>query len=75
MRALTPIERQVLMMSGSGTPATEETWEAVESCALVGRLRIVPRWPGVKGRRTEITDLGRLALRLAVVLETGTVKP
>lgn len=78
MRSLLPIEREVLLLSGSGIrlrdhgPREPELLTAIYSCVSLGRMRLVRRFPlakrGERARawRTELTDLGRLALRVSV---------
>lgn len=71
MRALTKDEAEALRGCGSGVTVvpggTMET--AIFSAEKRGCLRRVPRgsqWPGCW--RTEVTDLGRLALRVSLPL-------
>lgn len=74
MRALTADEVEALRLSGSGIRVGATGLRgAIYSCVALGRMRLVPcptperpnRW------RTEVTDLGRLALRVALPFQGG----
>lgn len=72
MRGLNDRERATLLASGSGTWVTEETrgdvYDAIER-RLMRLVETAPRRPGRRCFRTEVTDLGHLALRIASVVD------